>query len=97
MTVAFLVRPNRPLGGCLGGNATLIGAAANLTVAGVAERSGVRFRFLQYLAYGVPTTLAAIGICHIDVWLRYFLILFATTAFHCLFAIPERQPLTILR
>jgi Na+/H+ antiporter NhaD/arsenite permease-like protein len=60
------------LGACLGGNATLIGAAANLTVVGVAERSGVRISFLQYLAYGVPMTLAAIGICQIYVWLRYF-------------------------
>jgi Na+/H+ antiporter NhaD/arsenite permease-like protein len=60
------------LGAYLGGNATLIGSAANLTVVSVAKRSGVRFSFLQYLAYGVPMTLAAIGICHIYVWLRYF-------------------------
>ncbi len=60
------------LGACLGGNATLIGAAANLTAVGVAERSGVRLSFLQYLAYGVPMTIASIGICHIYIWLRYF-------------------------
>jgi Na+/H+ antiporter NhaD/arsenite permease-like protein len=29
------------LGACLGGNGTLIGASANLTVAGIAERNGV--------------------------------------------------------
>ena len=34
------------LGACLGGNGTLIGASANLTVAGIAERAGVPFRFL---------------------------------------------------
>ena len=28
------------LGACLGGNGTLIGASANLTVAGIAERAG---------------------------------------------------------
>ena len=28
------------LGACLGGNGTLIGASANLTVAGIAERNG---------------------------------------------------------
>jgi Na+/H+ antiporter NhaD/arsenite permease-like protein len=60
------------LGACLGGNATLIGAAANLTAVGVSERSGVRFSFLQYLAYGVPMTIASIAICHIYIWLRYF-------------------------
>ena len=50
----------------------LIDAAANVTVVGVAERGGIRSSFLHYLAYGVPMTLAAIGICHIYVWLRYF-------------------------
>ena len=30
------------LGACLGGNGTLIGASANLAVAGIAERSGAR-------------------------------------------------------
>ena len=60
------------LGACLGGNGTLIGAAANLAVAGIAERNGIRFGFIQYLAYGVPMTLVSIGICQVYVWLRYF-------------------------
>jgi Na+/H+ antiporter NhaD/arsenite permease-like protein len=60
------------LGACLGGNATLTGAAANLAVAGIAERSGIRFGFARYLAYGVPMTLVAIAISHIYVWVRYF-------------------------
>src|SRR2546430_2332397 len=34
------------LGACLGGNGTLIGASANLTVAGSAERNGRPFRFV---------------------------------------------------
>jgi Na+/H+ antiporter NhaD/arsenite permease-like protein len=60
------------LGACLGGNGTLIGAAANLTVAGVAERNGIRFGFVQYLAYGLPMMLVSIAICQLYVWLRYF-------------------------
>jgi len=60
------------LGACLGGNGTLIGAAANLTVAGIAERNGIRFGFMQYLAYGAPMTLVSIAICQIYVLLRYF-------------------------
>ena len=60
------------LGACLGGNATLTGAAANLAVAGIAERSGIRFGFARYLAYGVPMTLVSIAICQIYVWVRYF-------------------------
>jgi Na+/H+ antiporter NhaD/arsenite permease-like protein len=60
------------LGACLGGNGTLTGAAANLAVAGIAERNGIRFGFIQYLAYGVPMTLVSIIICQLYVWLRYF-------------------------
>ncbi len=60
------------LGACLGGNGTLIGAAANLTVAGVAERNGVRISFMGYLAYGLPMMIGSILICQGYVWLRYF-------------------------
>jgi Na+/H+ antiporter NhaD/arsenite permease-like protein len=60
------------LGACLGGNGTLTGASANLAVAGIAERNGIRFGFIQYLAYGVPLTLVSIAICQVYVWVRYF-------------------------
>jgi Na+/H+ antiporter NhaD/arsenite permease-like protein len=60
------------LGACLGGNGTLIGASANLTVAGIAERNGVPFRFLTYTLYAAPMTAASIALCHIYVWWRYF-------------------------
>ncbi len=60
------------LGACLGGNGTLTGASANLAVAGIAERNGIRFGFIQYLAYGVPLTVVSIAICQLYVWLRYF-------------------------
>jgi Na+/H+ antiporter NhaD/arsenite permease-like protein len=60
------------LGASLGGNGTLTGAAANLTVAGIAERNGIHFSFIRYLAYGVPMTLVSIAICQLYIWLRYF-------------------------
>ena len=60
------------LGACLGGNGTLIGAASNLAVAGIAERNGIRFGFVRYLAYGAPMTLVSIAFCQIYVWVRYF-------------------------
>jgi len=60
------------LGACLGGNGTLTGASANLAVAGIAERNGIRFGFVQFLVYGVPMTLVSIAICQAYVWLRYF-------------------------
>jgi Na+/H+ antiporter NhaD/arsenite permease-like protein len=60
------------LGACLGGNGTLIGASANLTVAGIAERSGIPFRFVTYAFYGMPMMVVSIAICHVYVWWRYF-------------------------
>jgi Na+/H+ antiporter NhaD/arsenite permease-like protein len=60
------------LGACLGGNGTLIGASANLTVAGLAERNGISFRFMTYTFYAFPMMLVSVAICHLYVWLRYF-------------------------
>lgn len=60
------------LGACLGGNGTLIGASANLTVAGIAQRNGIRFDFVTYTKYAAPLALMSIIICQIYLWLRYF-------------------------
>lgn len=60
------------LGACLGGNGTLIGATANLTVAGVAERNGVAFGFVRFTLYALPMMIVSILICQAYVWLRYF-------------------------
>ena len=60
------------LGACLGGNGTLIGASANLTVAGLAERNGIPFRFMTYTLYGLPMMVVSVAICHVYVWWRYF-------------------------
>jgi len=60
------------LGACLGGNGTLIGASANLTVAGIAERNGVSFRFSTYMFYAFPMMVVSVAICHVYVWWRYF-------------------------
>jgi Na+/H+ antiporter NhaD/arsenite permease-like protein len=60
------------LGACFGGNGTLIGASANLTVAGLAERNGIPFRFLTYTYYAFPMMIVSIVISHIYIWLRYF-------------------------
>jgi Na+/H+ antiporter NhaD/arsenite permease-like protein len=59
------------LGACLGGNGTLIGASANLAVAGIAERNGVEFSFLTYTKYAFGLMLISIAICHAYLWLRY--------------------------
>ena len=51
------------LGACLGGNFTLIGASANLVVAGLVAREGMTtFTFLRFLLWGFPLTLVALAI-----------------------------------
>lgn len=60
------------LGACLGGNGTLIGASANLTVAGIAERNGIPFRFMTYTRIAFPLMLIHVAICNVYVWWRYF-------------------------
>ncbi len=60
------------LGACLGGNGTLIGASANLTVAGIGERNEVPFKFITYTLYAFPMMVVSVAICHVYVWWRYF-------------------------
>jgi Na+/H+ antiporter NhaD/arsenite permease-like protein len=59
------------LGACLGGNGTLIGASANLAVAGIAERAGIRFSFLTFTKYGLVVMLTSVAISNLYLWLRY--------------------------
>lgn len=44
------------LGACLGGNGTPIGASANVTTLGLAERVGVRISFAEFARTGVKVT-----------------------------------------
>ncbi len=60
------------LGACLGGNGTLIGASANLAVAGIAERNGIPFQFATYTKIAFPLMLVHVAISQIYLWWRYF-------------------------
>ena len=60
------------LGACFGGNATVIGASANVVVASMSEARGYPITFMSYLRYGVPATLATMIVATLDLWLRYF-------------------------
>jgi Na+/H+ antiporter NhaD/arsenite permease-like protein len=62
------------LGSDLGGNATPIGASANVVVLGIAERSGHPIRFIEFVKYGAVVTLLTVGISTIYLWLRYFVL-----------------------
>jgi Na+/H+ antiporter NhaD/arsenite permease-like protein len=59
------------LGACLGGNGSLIGASANLIVAGFAERAGHRIRFLPFMAMAFPLMIVSIIIANVYLYLRY--------------------------
>jgi len=59
------------LGACLGGNGSLIGASANLIVAGFAERAGHRIKFLPFMAMAFPMMLMSIVIATVYVHLRF--------------------------
>lgn len=59
------------LGACLGGNGSLIGASANLIVAGFAERAGHRIHFLKFMAMAFPLMLVSILIASAYIYFRY--------------------------
>jgi Na+/H+ antiporter NhaD/arsenite permease-like protein len=59
------------LGACLGGNGTLVGASANLTVAGLAERAGHPIRFIPYLKHAFPVMVMTVVIANVYLAIRY--------------------------
>jgi Na+/H+ antiporter NhaD/arsenite permease-like protein len=59
------------LGACLGGNATLVGAAANVVVANLSEKSGHPISFGLFLRYGTIVTFVSIVLASVYVWVRY--------------------------
>ena len=59
------------LGACLGGNATLIGASANVVAANISKKNGKVISFIEYLKYGLPLTFVTIVIAMIYLNFRY--------------------------
>lgn len=60
------------LGADLGGNATAVGASANVVILGLAERAGQRITFWQFTKYGLVVTLVTVALAVPYLWLRYF-------------------------
>ncbi|MFB4271359.1 ArsB/NhaD family transporter [Nonomuraea sp. GTA35] len=58
-------------GADLGGNATAVGAAANVVVLGIAARNGTPISFWQFTRYGLVVTVVTIALCTPYLWLRY--------------------------
>ncbi len=61
------------LGSCLGGNGSLVGASANLIVAGFAERSGQAIRFLPFFLMAFPLMMFSVLISAVYIYLRYLM------------------------
>ena len=61
------------LGACLGGNGTLIGASANVVVAGIAERHGLKITFWGFTKIGMPLMIVSVIIATGYVYLRYLM------------------------
>jgi Na+/H+ antiporter NhaD/arsenite permease-like protein len=60
------------LGADLGGNATAVGASANVVVIGIAARNGHKISFWHFTKYGLIVTFVTITITWLYFWLRYF-------------------------
>ncbi|CAM5677934.1 ArsB/NhaD family transporter [Streptomyces canus] len=60
------------IGADLGGNATAIGASANVVVLGIAERNRQPISFWQFTKYGLVVTGVTVALSAGYVWLRYF-------------------------
>lgn len=62
------------LGACLGGNGTIIGASANVIVAGLAAKEGHHISFVGFMKVAFPLMLLSILISHAYIYLRYFVL-----------------------
>ncbi|WP_182875966.1 ArsB/NhaD family transporter [Microbispora sp. H10670] len=61
------------LGADLGGNATAVGASANVVILGIAERNGARISFWEFTKYGLIVTVVTVALATPYLWLRYLL------------------------
>jgi len=60
------------LGADLGGNATAVGASANVVILGLAARAGRKISFWEFTKYGLVVAVVTIALCVPYLWLRYF-------------------------
>ena len=61
------------MGADFGGNATLVGASANVVVASFAARSGHHISFMKFLGYGAIVTFVALLFSSVYLWVRYLM------------------------
>ena len=61
------------LGACLGGNLTIIGAAANVIVSENASKYGHPIKFLQFMKYGFIVVFISLTLSSAFIYLRHFM------------------------
>jgi len=61
------------LGACLGGNGTLVGASANVVIAGFSEKTKSPLNFRNYFRYGFPMMILSIVLASGYLLVRYLL------------------------
>ena len=59
------------LGACLGGNLTIIGAAANVIVSETASSKGHHISFMRFMKYGALVTFISLTLSSLYLWLRF--------------------------
>ena len=59
------------LGACLGGNSTIVGASANVVVAGLGGRAGHPITFRSFLPYGLLVGVISLVMSTVYLYLRY--------------------------
>ena len=59
------------LGACLGGNMTIIGAAANVIVSETSAHEGHPIQFMKFLKYGLMTMIISLAISSVYVYIRF--------------------------
>ncbi len=61
------------LGSCFGGNGSLIGASANVIVAGIASREGHPINFIKFLLWSVPVMIFSVITASIYLYVVHFM------------------------
>jgi Na+/H+ antiporter NhaD/arsenite permease-like protein len=59
------------LGACFGGSATIIGASANVVTVGIAEKSGYKVTFYEFVRQAAPITVVSLVISTAYLLIRY--------------------------
>lgn len=59
------------LGACLGGNLTIVGAAANVIVSETASSKGHHISFMRFMKYGALVVFISLTLSSVYLWLRF--------------------------